>query len=63
MNPLAAMWLKHQIDRKDMTDLRNLAAEIRDMNRKCEPLRKEAEKAREERMRMEGDHGFIMVQR
>lgn len=63
MNSLALMWLKRQIDKKDIADLRKLSDDFRKMRLEYEPLRRATKKAREENMRMEGDHGFVMVQR
>lgn len=57
MNPLVLAYLERQVARIERRKLVKLAGEIRDLNRKAEPLRKQA--AEQRRAGVKGE-GFIM---
>ena len=63
MNLLALMWLERQIKRIEYSELRRLAAELRDLNKETQQLREAFDKRKRERMRQDGQTGFVMVEK
>lgn len=63
MNLLALMWLERQIKRIEYAELRRLAAELRDLNKETQQLREAFDKRKRERMRQDGQTGFVMVEK
>jgi len=49
------------VRRHDEAELRKLAEEVRDANRKAEPLRKMAKERRRANARQDGPDGFVLV--
>lgn len=63
MNPLVAAYLKREKQRHVHAELRRLANEIREGQAKLAPLIASNLKAKRERMRQDGERGFVMVQK
>ena len=57
MNPLAEMWARRELERLERKRLRQLMIELREANKKAEPLRQEA--SERHKAGIKGD-GFVM---
>ena len=61
MNELARLWELKRLRDLEMAELRLMSANLRKQFAEIEPLRKEANAARQRNMRQDGPTGFVMV--
>lgn len=61
MNPLAKMWAENRLKQLEKKELSILAQDVRRLNAEARPMFERLAKARAERMRQAGQHGFVMV--
>jgi cell division protein FtsB len=65
MDATELLWLercaRRAEERARQAEMRKLAQEVREANATIAPLQKKWATMRQERMRMDGDNGFVMV--